>query len=382
MSSEAALKFLKEEIEASKRLGLMPDGSARSCITFRDYMDYALYHPDFGYYRSGTPRVGREGDFYTSANIGEIMGEQLAGWLSRLASDLYPERTPVDVVDWGGGTGRLAGQMLSAWRQAGEAGDRFRVTVVDGNPAHLVRAKETLAEPIAAGRASVMSVEEAGSWRGRQTIVVANELLDAFPVHRVTCRGGKLREWAVAWDTGENRLASCLTEPSDPGLAAWLERQSVRLAEGQTTEIGLDGAAWLTDLSDRLGSAVIVFIDYGDRTAELTGPHRMDGTLLMYERHQAHADPFRHPGEQDMTAHVDFDLIRDRAARLGWQAHWYGTQKQFLVESGVLGKLVRHDIADPFHPVARRNRAIRQLLLSDGMSELFKVQAWIKPGRP
>ncbi len=380
MSAKEALKFLKAKIETSGRIGRMPDGTQRSCMTFRDYMNFALYHPDFGYYRSGTARVGREGDFYTSAYIGDIMGEQLADWLNRLASDLYPDQTPIDVVDWGGGTGRLAGQMLAAWQQAGEAGDRFRVTVVDGNPAHLVRAEETLAEYIAAGRAGVASAEEAGCWHDRQTIVVANELLDAFPVHRVTCRDDELREWGVAWDAGEGRLAPCLTEPSDPGIAAWIDRQGVRLVEGQTTEIGLDGAAWLSDLSERLGSAVIVFIDYGDGTAELTGPHRMDGTLLMYERHQAHADPFRNPGEQDMTAHVDFDLIRDRAVRLGWQAHWYGTQKQFLVDSGVLGKLVRHDIADPFHPVARRNRAIRQLLLSDGMSELFKVQAWIKPG--
>lgn len=379
MSSEAARQFLKSEIEAGGRRGRMPDGSTRSCITFRDYMNLALYHPDFGYYRTGKARVGREGDFYTSAYVGDIMGEQLADWIGRLAAELYPGDSPVDVIDWGGGTGRLAGQMLEAWRQAGEAGDRFRVTVVDGNPSHLERAKEALAEPIAAGRANVANADRAGDWHGRPAIVIANELLDAFPVHRVTSRDGELKEWGVAWDAEGDRPASCLTEPSDPGLADWLDRQGVRLAEGQTTEIGLDAASWLANLSARLGPAVIVFIDYGDGTAELTGPHRMDGTLLMYERHQAHADPFRHPFEQDMTAHVDFDLVRDRAVRLGWQAHWYGTQKQFLVETGVLGKLVRHDLADPFHPVVRRNRAIRQLLLSDGMSELFKVQVWIKP---
>ena len=379
MSSESILPLLKQEMEASERQGRMADGSIRRCITFRDYMNIALHHPEFGYYRSGKVRIGREGDFYTSAFIGDIMGGQLADWLIRLAAERFPDGEPVDVLDWGGGTGRLGSQLLAAWRQAGEPGNRFRLTVVDDNPAHLRLAAETLAEEMAAGNASVMRTEEANDpvWRSRQTIVVANELLDAFPVHRVTNQGGVLLEWGVAWDR-EERLASCLTEPSNPSLAAWLERQGVRLAEGQTTEIGLDGAAWMASMSERLGSSAIILIDYGDQTVELTGSHRMDGTLLMYEQHRAHADAFRHPGEQDMTAHVDFDLVRSIAVRSGWQEQWYGTQKRFLVESGVLEKLVQHGIADPFHPIVRRNRAIRQLLLSDGMSELFKVQIWVK----
>jgi len=381
MGSEAMLAFLGRKIAASERQGRLPDGGTGPCITFRDYMEAALYHPELGYYRSGASRVGREGDFYTSAYVGDIMGGQLADWLTGLAADRFPGAEPVEVIDWGGGTGRLGAQMLAAWRKSGATGERFRLTVVDGNPAHLAEAQAALADETEAGRASVMTVEEAQArdWSGGPAIVVANELLDAFPVHRVTRFRGRLQERAVAWEPKERRLVSCLTEPSDPALADWLKRQGVKLANDQTAEIGLDGAAWVEKLaSHKLGRAVLVVIDYGDLTGELTGPHRMDGTLLMYERHRAHADPFRHPGEQDMTAHVDFDLVRAAAVRAGWQELWYGTQKRFLVESGVLGKLTEHGIADPFHPLVRRNRAIRQLLLSDGMSELFKVQVWAR----
>jgi len=380
MSAVSMGEAIRLAIGKSRRRGRTPDGRIVPCITFRDYMSLCLYHPEFGYYRSGASRVGRDGDFYTSAYIGEMMGELLAERLVDLASARWPGGQTVEVVDWGGGTGRLAAQMLAAWQRMGEAGERFRLTVADGNPAHLRQAREALASGIDAGRARVVPAVEAEreAWEGRPTIVVGNELLDAFPVHRVCVEKGGLREWGVAWDESDAKPVSCLLEPTDPRLAQWLEHQGVRLAESQTTEIGLDGADWTAWLAGRVGEAMLVVIDYGDSTRELTGSHRMDGTLLCYERHQAHADPFRHPGGQDMTAHVDFDLVRACAMEAGWNEVWYGTQKRFLVESGIMSKLTEHGIRDPFHPVVRRNRAIRQLLLSDGMSELFKVQIWAK----
>lgn len=371
---------IRAEVRRSRREGTLPDGRSCSCIAFRDYMELCLYHPEFGYYRSGPSRVGREGDFYTSAHIGDIMGEQLAERLAQLAADKFPEGGLVDVVDWGGGTGRLAGHMLSGWNKMGASGDRFNVIVVDGNPEHLRQARAALSEHIATGRARIMdaSEAEAGSWTDRPVMVVANELLDAFPVHRVAVRNGRLQEWAVGWDESNGIPVPCLTEPEDSRFEDWLRRQNVKLEEGQTTEIGWEGAAWTGKLAAMLGEAVLVLIDYGDVTGELTGSHRMDGTLLCYENHRASSDPYRNPGHQDITAHVDFELVRFHALRAGWRELWYGTQKRFLVESGVMSKLVGHGIADPFHPVVRRNRAIRQLLLSDGMSELFKVQIWTK----
>lgn len=395
------------EIAGSARTGETPEGERKRCLTFRDYMELCLYEPEHGYYRSGAgARVGREGDFYTSAYIGDAMGERLGHYLYRLAARRFEGAERVELVDWGGGTGRLAAQMLAGWKAArqeaeaqgekagGTAGGTaceavpasvakgamgpaaVRLTVVDGHPGHRREAEALLAPSIRAGEARVMATEdaEAWDWRAGPVIVVANELLDAMPVHRVCRRDGRLAEWGVAWNDADGRPEPCLTEPSDPRLAERLAQTGMRLREGQSAEVGLDGADWVAAMAGKLGEeAILALIDYGDEAMELTAEHRMDGTLLCYRRHIAHADPFAAPGEQDMTAHVNFTLIELAAAEAGWSRLWYGTQRRFLVEAGLLERLVAHSHADPFHPEAKRNRAIRQLLLSDGMSELFKV---------
>jgi len=394
---------VREAIRAGGRTGGGSDGRERRCIPFRDYMEICLYDPDHGYYRaSEKARVGREGDFYTSSYVGDVMGERLGAYLRELAAERFGRAETVELVDWGGGTGRLAKQMLGGWNAAAEAagagaagteaagtgeagtreegtgaveGLRVRVTVVDGNPAHRREAERALAAEIAAGEARVLSAEEAEAqpWRERPTVVVANELLDAMPVHRVVLRRGRLMEWAVAWDDESGRPVPCLAEPSTPRLAESMARSGIRLREGQTAEIGLDAADWIAALAGKLGRAIVAIVDYGDEAEELTAEHRMAGTLMCYRRHVASGDPFEAPGEQDMTAHVDYTAVRAAAEAAGWSTLWYGTQKRFLVEAGVLERLAEHQVADPFHPIARSNRAIRQLLLSDGMSELFKV---------
>lgn len=365
---------LQQIISQSPSTGEDLQGNVHSAISFHRYMALCLYHPEFGYYRSGSSRVGREGDFYTSAFIGELMGEQLAAELIRLADRHFSGNAPVQVVDWGGGTGRLSRQMLDAWAQAGDSGNRFALAVVDGNPEHRRLAEEALNTYISMNKARVVSEEDAESVasRGKNVIVVANELLDAFPVHRVVSRGGRLLEWGVAYSEGT--FIPCLMEPTDARLSEWLEEEGISLLDNQTIEVNLDAANWVSNLGNSLGPAIVVLIDYGDEREELSSPHRMDGTLMCYYKHRAHNDPYVLPGEQDMTSHVNFSHIRREAARAGWTELWYGSQKKFLVESGIMEKLSSHSITDPFHPVVRRNRAIRQLLISDGMSELFKVQ--------
>ncbi|MBB6673237.1 class I SAM-dependent methyltransferase [Cohnella nanjingensis] len=372
--------MLADAIARSPRGGCDEGGSPCRCITFRDYMAYCLYEPRFGYYRGDAVRTGREGDFYTSAYVGDLMGELLADRFAQLADERFGTAGPVEVIDWGGGTGRLSLQMLRRWREREMTPSRFVLTLADGNPGHLRLARETLAEDAASGAARILTDAEAEAcdWRDRPAILVGNELLDAMPVHRVVRRGGRLWEWGVAWDAARGCPVPCRTEPSDPQLAAWMERDGIRLREGQTAELHLDAGAWLKARSGQFGEALLVFLDYGDASEELTAPHRMDGTLLCYSRHVAHTDPYALPGGQDLTAHVNFTSIRRAALEAGWVEVAYQTQKEFLVSAGILSRLSPPGDADPFGPAARRNRAVRQLLLTDGMSELFKVQIFAK----
>lgn len=369
---------IQADIAASGRTGVAEDGKELSAISFHQYMTHCLYHPEFGYYRSGTSRVGRDGDFYTSAYVGDAMGATLAARLTKLSAERFGEGACVDVVDWGGGTGRLSRHMLDAWNEAEEDSSRFRLTVVESNPIHRAAAAAELRPYLETGRAAVGSPEEweaSRSDRRREApaIVVANELLDAFPVHRLTKIAGRIRERGVALGEDET-FVPCLLKETDPRLEEWLREEGAEPREGQTVEANLDGAAWAAGLASRFRNALLVVIDYGDETEELFGPHRMDGTLLGYRSHRAYDDPYAFPGEQDLTAHVNFSHLRRALGKAGATEIWYGTQKRFLVESGIMDRLRAHALSDPFDPLVRRNRAIRQLLLSDGMSELFKVQ--------
>jgi len=378
--------IIKQKISVSKDIGILADGDKLSAIPFHQYMTLCLYHPEFGYYLAGASRVGRDGDFYTSAYVGELMGEQLADELSRLTEQWFADAERVEVIDWGGGTGRLSRQMLDTWNKgshthgcSSHCGDKFTLTIVEGDPEHRRLANEQLEAYIQAGKAKVVGSEEEDSLASgmHPIIIVANELLDAFPTHRLVQRDGRLWEWGVAWEEGKRSFIPCLIEPGNPRLNQWMNEQGITVADNQSFEINLDAADWTARVANRLKRAIIVFIDYGDVTEEIIAPHRMDGTLLCYHQHRAHNDPFVMPGEQDITSHVNFEHIRQSLEALGWRELWYGSQKQFLVESGILEKLISHTHSDPFHPVVRRNRAIRQLLLSDGMSELFKVQIFI-----
>lgn len=116
-----------------------------------------------------------------------------------------------------------------------------------------------------------------------------------------------------------------------------------------------------------------MIIDYGDVSDELFAAYRMRGTLMCYHHHRANDNPYESPGEQDITAHVNFSELIYAARNLGFREIQYMTQKQFLIEAGIMDLLQEHSNRDPFSPEAKKNRSIRQLLMSDQMSELFKV---------
>ncbi|WP_274651871.1 class I SAM-dependent methyltransferase [Paenibacillus humicola] len=364
-------------------------GADEPCITFRDYMESCLYDRDFGYYRTGRVRIGRNGDFYTSSAVGTVMGEMLARYFLRLAGEFGGE---TDAAEWGAGTGRLSLHMLSTWANAGYPGlSSMTYTVVDGNPVHLEEAERTIRSAALKekpGSLRFLSEAEAAEadWRGKPVVVLANELLDAFPVHRVVRKNGRLWELGVAVNETAEAGAEADDRPfryvrmplSDPRISKALQSDGIRLAEDQIAEVHLDAEAWIARMAETIRQGVLVLVDYGHEAAELAAPHRMRGTLLCYRNHLAADDPLRFPGEQDITAHVNFTACRRAAEAAGWQVGYYGTQKRFLIEQGVLNGLSEHDGRDPFGEAARRNRSIRQLLLSDGMSETFKVMTLIK----
>lgn len=345
----------------------------RKAISFRDYMEMCLYHEPLGYYNRESVKVGKQGDFYTSASIGTIMGETLAAMFARIAAKAGTEK-PLTIVEWGGGTGRMAGAVLDALAERAPATyRRLEYRMVERSPYHRAQQRRELARHESAIRQVEPErfIEENVSG---EVIVFSNELLDAFPVHRVECKQGELYEWHVGWNEAVGTFVVRL-EPLEPdgAAAAYLARQHITVREGQVVEACPEAADWIRRVGRRMKRGTLVTIDYGDSAEELTGPHRMRGTFLCYRRHQAYDEPFAFPGEQDMTAHVNFTACIRAGEEAGFTGWSLRTQRQFLLDEGAMDMLVAHDGRDPFGPAARRNRAVRQLLVDDRMGELFKV---------
>jgi SAM-dependent MidA family methyltransferase len=354
------------------------DQSETKAISFREYMELILYAPDLGYYNSTRSKVGKEGDFYTSSAIGGLLGEMLATFIVKRMSETSADA--YQVVEWGGGTGQLARQILDKLQEAfPEFYNKLRYIVIERSAHH----RSLQLELLKAHQAIVQfGSEEEWKEHGmrRHCFIFSNELLDAFPVHRIRRKAGRLYELYVGWDQVLNSF--CEREiicPSDEVLQH-LEQENITLLEGQTAEINLAAADWIRERANWLEQGDIVTIDYGDIAAEIYGPHRMNGTLLCYKNHRAYDNPYIHPGEQDITSHVNFSACISAGAEGGIKEWKLLTQKEFLVEAGILNQLQNDFSGDPFGSIARRNRAIRQLLLSDQMSELFKVLIQTKKG--
>ena len=314
-------------------------------ITFARYMELALYTSDLGYYRAPTDRPTDAGDFLTAPETHAIFGWTLARRVESIWAELG-RPWPFHLVEFGAGSGTLALSVLDGFRRhaATELLEAIRYEPVESNPNRLgdLRLrfeKAGLAGCLAAaGSPGIESVPVTG-------VILANEFLDAMPVHRVVVQGGHLRELFVTWTSGSGavptpgRFAEVAAAPSTPDLAARLAEDSVDFAEGQVGEIALGLAPWLDGVSARLARGHIIAIDYGYEAAELYGPRHLAGTLLGYRGHRVETDPFADPGRVDLTAHVDFTAVRSLAAARGFRTVSMATQSEFLVAAGLEAEL-------------------------------------------
>lgn len=373
LGNDALIRYIRAQIQASED----------HAIPFERFMHHCLYQPDYGYYMNGTVKIGKQGDFYTSSNIGNVMGSMLANAIVRLFDEMndscddHNER--LTIMEWGAGTGRLGVQVLDAlFGQREELRNRVNYAIVETSDYHRQLAVKQFAE--AGYEVAVWSEEQFHRLASHTPVVIiANELLDAFPVERLRFMNDtsivRLEQQMVTWND-RTQAFEWIWREAAVELAQLVHDQIVpklsRIIPGQEFEVNVHVRPWLGRMA-ALPYARLIIIDYGDVTEELVASHRMQGTLVCYHRHQAHANPLIHVGDQDITAHVDFGLLQQIAQELGMRTIFYGTQKQFLLDAGILEQLQNHDHRDPFSATARRNRAIRQLLLSDQMSELFKV---------
>ncbi len=307
-------------------------------MTVAAFMDLALYHPDFGYYARAARRTGRAGDFFTSVDVGPLFGRLLAVQLAEMAGLLAAEDADgaeaaeaFDVVEAGAGNGQLSADILRAIRTSHpRLYDRLRLHLVEASAEARAAQPVTLGD-VADGLASPSpSLPE--SFEG---VLVANELLDAFPVHQVVMREGLREIYVRELETGDCGLTTVEGPPSTPALSAYLARLDVILEPGWRAEINLRALDWIRDAARRLRRGFIIAIDYGHEARELYSLGHASGTLTTFSRHVT-AGPdtpawLERPGEQDITAHVDFTSVRAAAEAEGMTTVALVDQTYFLL---------------------------------------------------
>ena len=350
----------------------------RGPLTVAAFMDLALYDPELGYYARAAQRSGRAGDFFTSVDVGPLFGEllevQLADMYERLqAAD--PGLQTCELVEAGCGNGRLSADILRAAKaHHPDFYGAIQLHLVEASAAARAAQAATLGDVGDRLASSGPALPE--SFEG---VLIANELLDALPVHQVVMRADGLKEVYVSRQssvrspvTGDRLLTTVEGEPSTPALAEYLDRLGVALAPGWRVEINLRAVDWIRDAARRLRRGFMILIDYGHDARELYSPTHSTGTLTTFLKHRsggpegsADAPPWlQQPGEQDLTAHVDFTSVRAAAEAGGMTAIAFLDQTYFLM--GLLGGL-------PQPQAALRNPQLKTLMLPGGIGSTHKV---------
>jgi len=313
--------------------------AAGGWISFARYMQLALHEPGLGYYASAARKFGPRGDFVTAPELGSLFGRTLARELAQFGA----------ILEIGAGSGALAEVLLEELdceyfilETSAELRERQQA-LLRGRATHLDRLPE--------------------EFRGA---ILASEVVDAMPVHLV--------HW-TAHGILERGVGTGLAWSDRPAQGLLLEEaRKIAVPSPYLSEINLLGPAWLRSLIERLAAGAIFVIDYGFPRHEYYHPQRSSGTLMCHYRHLAHADPFAHPGAEDITAHVDFSAFARAAAHAGADILGYATQAQFLVNCGIADVLGEANVENALHyaPIAAQ---AHKLLSPAEMGELFKVLA-------
>jgi len=352
---QAMMALLEDEIH-----------QAGGAIPFDHYMELALYAPGLGYYVSGAHKFGKGGDFVTAPEISPYFGCCLAHQCHQVL-----ERAQPQILEFGAGTGIMAAQILAELDEL-EPGRAVSYLILELSPELQQRQRQTLQEQIPQLSDRVEWITEVP--QGFSGVVLANEVLDAMPVHvfRRTPQG--LEEQWVSMQEPELKL---LWRPAQEELGrevAVIEQEVGELAPGYVSEVNLRLAPWLQMLGERLAQAVVLLIDYGYTRQEYYHRQRNMGTLICHYRHQAHEDVLVRPGLQDITASVDFSAVAGAAEKAGLHVLGFSSQANFLFGCG-LETLLAASNPDAVEQHLVAMQGVKQLILPTAMGERFKVMA-------
>ena len=325
-------------------------GAAANWISFARYMELVLYEPGLGYYACGARKLGAAGDFVTAPELSPLFGRTLARQVAQL---LQPGDA---ILEFGAGSGILAASVLNEIS--------VPYLILETSPDLKQRQRQLLGD-------SAQWLERLPErFRG---VMLANEVVDAMPVHALAWTPAGILERGVCANEGQLAWSD---RPAD-GLVLLHSKEinmEIPPSGRYESELALFARAWMRSIGRFLERGALLVIDYGFPAREFFHPQRSMGTLACHYRHRVHGDPFYLPGLQDVTAHVDFSALARAAGEGGLEVLGFANQAQFLVNCGITDLLAAENAEDPkrYLPAAA---AAQQLLSPAEMGELFKVLA-------
>ncbi len=332
-------------------------------VTFKKFMELALYHPKYGYYTKGRFPGGISGDFVTSPHTNELFGALMARQLIQMKEILGTKK--FTIIEMGAGAGYMALDILNFLRKMGKS-EEFNYVIIEPFDNNVLLQKHILRDFI-----------ELVEWRSdtagisdMEGCFLSNELLDAFPVHLIEKDKGVWKE--VFLVPGEKGFDEVLMQPSSVDVEDYCKKWLNDLPDGYRTEINLEIKAWIFDLSRVIKRGFVITVDYGHTRNEYFHPSRNRGTLLSYFRQQVSEDIYSDPGNRDITAHVNFSDVDYWGKEALFDTVGYSSQCFFLAGQDVekVIEILEGKKRDPFSP---RNAALKSLLLPQGMGESHKV---------
>ena len=330
-------------------------------ISFARFMELALYSPGLGYYAAGAHKFGAAGDFITAPELSPLFGRTLARQVAGIIDYSAPH-----VLELGAGSGRLAVDMLAELERMGDLPESYTILEVSAD----LRARQQ-----ALILESMPQLLDRMRWLDElperfSGAILANEVLDALPVHLLHWRDSAITERGV----GDDGHGFIWQERAISAPVLLHAAQQIAVPDDYVSEIGLAARGLVNSLAQRLEQGAMLFIDYGFGAREFYHPQRRSGTLMCHYRHHAHDDPFFLPGLQDITAHVNFTDIAECGIDAGMELLGYTSQAFFLINSGIT-ELIRETSPENIRDYLPLSAQLQKLTSPAEMGELFKVIA-------
>jgi SAM-dependent MidA family methyltransferase len=340
--------------------------AADGWISFERYMEMALYEPDLGYYAAGVRQFGADGDFVTAPEISPLFGRCVAAQCAEVLTHLAGG----DLLEFGAGSGVMAADILTELARIERLPQRYLILEVSADLR--ARQQETLC-------ARIPQLVDRIAWIDALPaqftgVVIANELLDAFPVQRFRIRRGQVNALGVTWQLGRLDWSEVRADAALGAAVQAIEASlGSPLGSGHTSEWSPRLKPWVTALADVMTRGAIFLVDYGLPRAQYYRAARSAGTLLCHFRHRFHDDPFAFVGLQDIGAWVDFTAVAEAAVAAGLAVAGYATQAHFLIGNGIDRYLAGSADDDDLRARVQIARQAMVLTLPGEMGERFKV---------